>query len=44
MSKQPANLPRRFTVPDVRARKGQTPLVVLTAYTAPIAKIVDQHA
>ncbi|MDX1738919.1 MAG: 3-methyl-2-oxobutanoate hydroxymethyltransferase, partial [Alphaproteobacteria bacterium] len=25
-------------------RKGQTPLVVLTAYTAPIAKIVDQHA
>lgn len=44
MSKTPARLPRRLGVPDARARKGQDPLVVLTAYTAPIAKIVDQHA
>lgn len=29
--------------PDIRARKGQTPLVVLTAYTTPGAKLVDPH-
>jgi 3-methyl-2-oxobutanoate hydroxymethyltransferase len=28
---------------DIRSRKGKTPLVCLTAYTAPIAKLVDQH-
>ncbi|MTI11448.1 3-methyl-2-oxobutanoate hydroxymethyltransferase [Curvivirga aplysinae] len=44
MSKVPSTVPRRLGVPEVRARKGDTPIVVLTAYTAPIAKIVDQHA
>ena len=34
---------KRLTVPDIRARKGQTPLVVLTCYTAPLAEIMDPH-
>ena len=29
--------------PDIRARKGQQPLVVLTAYTTPMARLVDVH-
>ena len=29
--------------PDIRARKGQVPLVVLTAYTTPMARLVDAH-
>ncbi|MDB5659611.1 MAG: panB [Cypionkella sp.] len=29
--------------PDIRARKGQGPLVVLTAYTTPVARLVDAH-
>ena len=29
--------------PDIRARKGQLPLVVLTAYTTPGARLVDAH-
>lgn len=29
--------------PDIRARKGQAPLVVLTAYTTPMARLVDPH-
>ncbi|WP_265516566.1 3-methyl-2-oxobutanoate hydroxymethyltransferase [Nitratireductor luteus] len=29
--------------PEVLARKGGTPLVCLTAYTTPIAKVVDPH-
>jgi 3-methyl-2-oxobutanoate hydroxymethyltransferase len=29
--------------PDIRARKGSAPLVVLTAYTTPIARLVDAH-
>jgi 3-methyl-2-oxobutanoate hydroxymethyltransferase len=29
--------------PDIRARKGQQPLVVLTAYTTPMARLVDAH-
>jgi 3-methyl-2-oxobutanoate hydroxymethyltransferase len=29
--------------PDIRARKGQGPLVVLTAYTTPMARLVDAH-
>ncbi len=32
-----------MTPPDVRMRKGQTPLVCLTAYTTPIARLVDPH-
>ncbi|AWD21749.1 3-methyl-2-oxobutanoate hydroxymethyltransferase [Fuscovulum blasticum] len=29
--------------PDIRARKGGAPLVVLTAYSTPMARIVDAH-
>ena len=29
--------------PDIRARKGSTPLVVLTAYSTPVARLVDAH-
>lgn len=31
----------RITVPAIRARKGGTPLVCLTAYTAPVATLLD---
>src|ERR1700757_3189396 len=34
---------RRLAAPDIAARKGKTPIVVLTAYTAPIAEILDEH-
>jgi 3-methyl-2-oxobutanoate hydroxymethyltransferase len=34
---------KRITTRDVRARKGGDPLVVLTAYTAPIARLLDPH-
>ena len=33
----------RLSAGDIRARKGQAPIVCLTAYTTPIAKLVDQH-
>ncbi len=33
----------RLTVPKIRARKGAEKIVVLTAYTAPIARILDGH-
>ena len=33
----------RLTVPDIQARKGGDPVVCLTAYTAPIAKLLDPH-
>jgi 3-methyl-2-oxobutanoate hydroxymethyltransferase len=29
--------------PDIRARKGDAPLVVLTAYSTPVARLVDAH-
>ena len=29
--------------PDIRARKGGVPLVVLTAYSTPVARLVDAH-
>ena len=29
--------------PDIRARKGGMPLVVLTAYSTPVARLVDPH-
>jgi 3-methyl-2-oxobutanoate hydroxymethyltransferase len=32
---------RRLSAPDIRALKGKTPIVMLTAYTAPIAEILD---
>jgi len=34
---------KRITVPDITARKGATPIVVLTCYTAPMARILDAH-
>ena len=33
----------RITVPDIRARKGGTPIVCLTAYSAPMARFLDSH-
>src|SRR5882762_10286639 len=38
---QPAH--KRFTAPDIRARKGLTPIVVLTSYHAHTARILDAH-
>ena len=34
---------RSVLPPDIKARKGSQPLVVLTAYTTPIARLVDAH-
>ncbi len=34
---------QRFTAPDIRARKGGEPVVCLTAYTAPMARLLDAH-
>jgi 3-methyl-2-oxobutanoate hydroxymethyltransferase len=34
---------RTLTPPDIAARKGGTPLVCLTAYTTPVARLVDPH-
>lgn len=34
---------RRVTAPDIAARKGKTPIVCLTAYTAPMAELLDEH-
>ncbi len=37
-----ATSPQRPVLPpDIRARKGATPVVVLTAYTTPVARLVD---
>jgi 3-methyl-2-oxobutanoate hydroxymethyltransferase len=34
---------RRLAAPDIAARKGKEPIVCLTAYTAPVAEILDPH-
>ena len=34
---------RSVLPPDIRARKGGVPLVVLTAYSTPVARLVDPH-
>ena len=34
---------RRLAAPDITARKGKTPIVCLTAYTAPMAELLDPH-
>jgi 3-methyl-2-oxobutanoate hydroxymethyltransferase len=34
---------RSVLPPDIRARKGSVPLVVLTAYSTPVARLVDAH-
>jgi len=36
--------PRPTTVRDLQGRKGGTPIVCLTAYTAPMARLLDAHA
>lgn len=35
---------KKISTVDIRSRKGKTPIVCLTAYTAPFAKILDEHA
>ncbi|MFN3526675.1 MAG: 3-methyl-2-oxobutanoate hydroxymethyltransferase [Paracoccus sp. (in: a-proteobacteria)] len=35
---------KRITVPQIADRKGGLPIVALTAYTAPMAALVDAHA
>ncbi|HVM99964.1 MAG TPA: 3-methyl-2-oxobutanoate hydroxymethyltransferase [Caulobacteraceae bacterium] len=42
MSAQRQETVRRITVPEITARKGGPPLVCLTAYTAPVAEILDE--
>ena len=34
---------RRISAPDITARKGRAPIVCLTAYTAPVAEVLDPH-
>jgi 3-methyl-2-oxobutanoate hydroxymethyltransferase len=34
---------KRLAAPDIAARKGKAPIVCLTAYTAPMAEILDAH-
>lgn len=41
MSRQTGE-PRRLTAADIRGRKGGEPLVCLTAYTAPMAEMLDE--
>ena len=34
---------KALTPPDIQAMKGDTPIVCLTAYTTPIARMIDDH-
>jgi 3-methyl-2-oxobutanoate hydroxymethyltransferase len=34
---------KRITAPELAARKGGEPIAILTAYTAPMAQILDEH-
>jgi 3-methyl-2-oxobutanoate hydroxymethyltransferase len=43
LSSQRQETVRRLTAPDIAARKGARPIVCLTAYTAPMAEILDEH-
>jgi 3-methyl-2-oxobutanoate hydroxymethyltransferase len=43
MSTQRQDAVKRLAAPDIAARKGKTPIVCLTAYTAPMAEILDPH-
>ena len=43
MSSHSQEVVRRLTAPDITARKGGKPIVCLTAYTAPMAGILDDH-
>ena len=44
MSVAPPKAGKALTAAAIRARKGGEPVVCLTAYTAPMARIVDAHA
>jgi len=35
--------PKRKTINDIKAQKGRAPLVCLTAYTTPMAQLLDPH-
>ena len=43
MSAQRQEKVRRLTAGDISARKGKAPLVCLTAYSAPMAEVLDPH-
>lgn len=43
MSHQPNLAPKRVSITDIRARKGGEKIVILTAYTAPMARLLDAH-
>ena len=43
MSAQKPDAGRRVSAADITARKGKTPIVCLTAYTAPVAAVLDDH-
>ena len=43
MSSHAQEKARRLAAPDIAARKGGTPIVCLTAYTAPMAELLDAH-
>lgn len=43
MSAQRQDSVRRLAAPDITARKGGEPIVCLTAYTAPVAQVLDAH-
>lgn len=43
MSAQRQETNRRISAPDIAARKGKEPVVCLTAYTAPMAELLDEH-
>src|ERR1700760_3489243 len=43
MSAQRDEKIKRVTAPDITRRKGGEPIVCLTAYTAPVAEILDPH-
>ncbi|MEM7215382.1 MAG: 3-methyl-2-oxobutanoate hydroxymethyltransferase [Pseudomonadota bacterium] len=34
---------KALTAPDIRDMKGQIPIVCLTAYTTPVARMIDEH-
>src|SRR5258705_13515434 len=42
-SAQSQPVQKRFTAPDIRARKGLAPIVMLTSYHAHTARSLDQH-
>src|ERR1700691_736122 len=42
MSAQREEAIRRISAPDITARKGREPVVCLTAYTTPVAAILDE--